>query len=173
MPKSSAAMPSDPDVDPDAPYLAVLLDFPNGPSSNAGHVQASEPVLASSGLEAFDLALQHHNFDSLQQPTTQLLLGSPDALVDGMLVETVSEAFGSSPQQHQASPWQVRDHRTRIMACLLCPGPWPGPLWQRSLHVSAIMGPQVRQDAMAVCHPHRAESSCLQQLEASPYPMIA
>lgn len=116
MPNSSAAMPSDPDVDPDAPYLAVLLeDLPNGPSSNAGHAQASDPDLVSSGLEAFDLALQHHNFDSLQQPTTQLLLGSPDALVDGMLVETVSEAFGSSPQQRQASPWQVRDHRTKIL----------------------------------------------------------
>ena len=131
MPNSCAATPADLDADPDAPYLAVLLeDFTSGSNSNAVNAQASDPVLASSELEAFDLALQHHNFDGAQQPTTQLLLGSPDALMDGMLVETVSEAFGSSPQQHQASPWQGQDHRTKIMSCLLCPGPWPGPLWQ-------------------------------------------
>ena len=128
MPNSCATSPADSDVDPDAPYLAVLLkDFTGGSSNiNAVNSQAFDPVLASLGLEAFDLALQHHNFDGAQQPTTQLLLGSPDALVDGMLVETVSEAFGSSPQQHQASPWQVQEVCIKIMSCLLCPGPWRG-----------------------------------------------
>ena len=103
MPNTHAAMPAEPDPDPDAPYLAVLLeDFTNNSNANAVSAQAFDPVLANSELEAFDLALQHHNFDGAQQPTTQLLMGSPDALVDGMLVETVSAAFGSSPQQHQA-----------------------------------------------------------------------
>ena len=121
MPNSHAAMPAGGDPDPDAPYLAVLLeDFTNGSNGNAVSVQAFDPVLASSELEAFDLALQHHNFDGAQQPTTQLLLGSPDALVDGMLVQTVSEAFGSSPQQHQASPWQRPVHQDTVMSAV----PW-------------------------------------------------
>ena len=146
MPKQSVAVPADPDVDPDAPYLAVLLeDFTNGSNSNAVDSQAFDPVLANSELEAFDMALQHHNFDGVQQPTTRALLGSPDALVDGMLVETVSEAFGSSPQQHQASLWQVQGHCTREF--VMCALPWtvaqePAVAMTSACH--PFMDPQMR-----------------------------